>query len=218
MAGTAASCARGSQPFRFAALVTATLALAACGDESKRDDQPFDFYVLSLSWSPSYCAAEGARADRQQCEQDLGFVVHGLWPQFEDGWPEYCDDNALRPSRRQVDAIDDVIPSDGLIRHQWRKHGTCSGLSIDGYFDATRAAFETVALPRLAQDRLSASAIREAFLDANPRLPEDGLAVTCSDGFLREVRLCMTTDLAFRSCPEVAQRSCRQSGLRIPRM
>lgn len=194
------------------------LALASCGDESARSNPPFDFYVLSLSWSPSYCAAEGARADRQQCGQDLGFVVHGLWPQFEDGWPEYCDDNAPRPSRQQVDAIDDVIPSDGLIRHQWRKHGTCSGLSIDSYFEATRAALDAVALPRLTQNRLPAASIRDAFLDANPELPEDGLAVTCSDGLLREVRLCMTTDLEFRSCPEVAQRSCRQSGLRIPRM
>ncbi|MCO6392747.1 ribonuclease T [Aliihoeflea aestuarii] len=218
MAGTAASCADRQLRFGPAALVAATLALAACGDESGQDDKPFDFYVLSLSWSPSYCAAEGTRADRQQCDQDLGFVVHGLWPQFETGWPEYCDDDAPRPSRRQVDDIDDVIPSDGLIRHQWRKHGTCTGLDIDAYFDATRAALDAVALPRLSQDRLPAASIRSVFLDANPGLPEDGLAVTCSDGLLREVRLCMTTELAFRSCPEVAQRSCRQSDLRIPRM
>lgn len=218
MAGTAASCADRSLRFGFVALAAGIAALAACGDESRNDDKPFDFYVLSLSWSPSYCAAEGAQADQQQCGQDLGFVVHGLWPQFETGWPEYCNDDAPRPSRRQVDDIDDVIPSDGLIHHQWRKHGTCTGLSVDGYFDATRSAFAAVTVPQLPQGRLSAGSIRSAFLDANPGLPEDGLAVTCSDGLFREARLCMTTDFAFRSCPEVAQRSCRQSGLRIPPM
>jgi len=218
MAAIAASCADRPLRFKAAALVAAILALTACGDESRNDDKPFDFYVLSLSWSPSYCAAEGARADPQQCDRDMGFVAHGLWPQFESGWPEYCDDDAPRPSRRQVDNIDDVIPSDGLIRHQWRKHGTCTGLTIDGYFDATRAAFEAVSIPRLPEERMSAAEVRSAFLGANRDLPDDGIAVTCSDGLLREVRLCMTTDFAFRACPEVAARSCRQSGLRIPPM
>jgi ribonuclease T2 len=216
MAQTAASCADRPLRFKIGGLLAAMLMLAACGDDSPHAGKPFDFYVLSLSWSPSYCLAEGTQADRQQCEQELGFVVHGLWPQFETGWPEYCDDDAPRPSRRQIDGIADVIPSDGLIRHQWRKHGTCTGLSIDGYFDATRAAFEAVNLPSLSQNRLSATSVRTAFMEANPGLPEDGLAVSCSDGLLREVRLCMSSDFTYRSCPEVAQRSCRQSQLLIP--
>ena len=49
----------------------------------------FDFYVLALSWSPSYCEAEGAEANQQQCKaaRPYAFIVHGLWPQFERGFP-----------------------------------------------------------------------------------------------------------------------------------
>lgn len=200
-------------------LLAACLALAGCGDETGgAQAAPFDFYVLSLSWSPSYCATEGGNADPQQCDadRDLGFVVHGLWPQFEDGWPEYCDDDARNPSRAEIDAIDEIIPSDGLIRHQWRKHGTCSGLSIDAYFDTTRAAFDKISLPELDRRRVSAEGVRAAFLDANNGMSADGLAVTCDSGLLREVRICMTSELDFRSCPQVAERSCRQRDLRLP--
>jgi ribonuclease T2 len=215
MAAIAACCAKRGLTSRLIRALAACLALAGCGEEGAT---PFDFYVLSLSWSPSYCLAEGNDADPQQCtaDRELGFVVHGLWPQFEEGWPEYCDDDAPDPPRDQIDAIDDLIPSDGLIRHQWRKHGTCTGLSLNAYFETTRAAFDAVNLPALGQRRISASSVRTAFVEANDGLPADGLAVTCADGLLREVRICMTTDLEFRACPEVAQRSCRQTDLRLP--
>jgi ribonuclease T2 len=219
MAAIAASFVKPDLNVPFIGLLGVGLFLAGCGAEPDvKRATTFDFYVLSLSWSPSYCAAEGGNADSQQCDADreLGFVVHGLWPQFEQGWPEFCDDDARNPSRSEIEAISDIIPSDGLIRHQWRKHGTCTGLSPDAYFETTRAAFDEVNLPALEQRRISASSVRTAFLEANGGLPADGLAVTCAGGLLREVRICMTTDLEFRPCPEVAQRSCRQNDLRLP--
>lgn len=219
MAAIAASCVDRQSIIRPFWLLAALLALSGCGEEAGVEHAaPFDFYVLSLSWSPSYCAAEGGDADPQQCaaDRDLGFVVHGLWPQFEDGWPEYCDDDARNPSRTQIDAIDDLIPSNGLIRHQWRKHGTCTGLSIDDYFAATRRALEKLNLPDLGTRRVSAQDVRQAFIERNDGLPVDGLAVTCDSGFLREVRICMTAELDFRACPQVAERSCRQRDLRLP--
>lgn len=218
MAAIAAFSADRQLRYRLIGLLGAGLLLAGCGEDTgAKHAAPFDFYVLSLSWSPSYCAAEGGNADPQQCraDRDLGFVVHGLWPQFEEGWPEYCDDDAADPSRGQIDAISDIIPSDSLIRHQWRKHGTCTGLSANAYFETTRAALGEVNLPAMGR-RISASSVRTAFLEANGGLPADGLAVTCAGGLLREVRICMTTDLEFRACPEVAQRSCRQTDLRLP--
>ncbi|MCB1968558.1 MAG: ribonuclease, partial [Candidatus Accumulibacter sp.] len=65
---------------------------AVAGTTSVPLGSGFDFYVLALSWSPAYCLIEGDRANKQQCaeERDLGFVVHGLWPQFESGYPEFC--------------------------------------------------------------------------------------------------------------------------------
>ena len=184
----------------------------------------FDFFVLSLSWSPSYCEAEGASANRYQCrsDRDLGLVVHGLWPQFETGWPESCDTRGNdRVPDALADSMSDIMPSRGLVGHQWRKHGSCSGLDQAAYLKATRAAFERVAIPPLfasasRASRIGAMEAEAAFRDANPELPADGIAISCADGRLDEVRICLTRDLSFRSCPQVDRRGCRQSGLSLP--
>ncbi|EHK57021.1 ribonuclease T2 family protein, partial [Allomesorhizobium alhagi] len=170
----------------------------------------FDFYVLSLSWSPSYCEAEGEDANRQQCAsaRPYAFVVHGLWPQFERGYPENCRTDEEGVDNATLRTLYDIMPSAGLIRHQWRKHGSCAGLSQDDYFDVLRAAREAVAIPaefrRLDAHRtLDPDDAERAFLAANPALTGEGVAVTCDRRFLREVRICLTKDLAFRECPEV---------------
>ena len=184
----------------------------------------FDFYVLSLSWSPSYCAAGGVQANRRQCspERDLAFVVHGLWPQFERGWPEFCaTDEPDRVPEELVSTTLDIIPSAGLIGHQWRKHGSCTGLSQREYLAAAREAFNRVAIP---QGFSNAGAAREvdpgdvesAFIETNQGLAPDGIAVTCAEGRLAEVRICLSKELEFRSCPEVDGRACRAPAVSIP--
>src|ERR1700690_2244045 len=52
----------------------------------------FDYYVLSLSWSPEFCAGPAGARDAAQCGEgrQYAFVVHGLWPQYERGFPESC--------------------------------------------------------------------------------------------------------------------------------
>jgi ribonuclease T2 len=183
----------------------------------------FDFYVLSLSWSPSYCEAEGEEANRQQCEsaRPYAFVVHGLWPQFERGYPENCRTDEERVENSTLRTLYDLMPSAGLIRHQWRKHGSCAGLSQDDYFDVLRAAREAVAVPaefhRLEAYRtLDPDDAERAFLSANPGLGGEGIAVTCDKRFLREVRVCMTKDMTFRACPEVDRRACRLDRVVMP--
>lgn len=183
----------------------------------------FDFYVLSLSWSPSYCEAEGADANQQQCNRGrpYAFVVHGLWPQFERGYPQDCPTDEADVSSETLRGLYDIIPSAGLIRHQWRKHGSCSGLVQSDYFAVLRKARETISVPaefgKLEQYRTVAPADVEAsFRDANSSMPADGIAVTCDERYLREVRICLTKQLDFRSCPEVDRRSCRQSQAVMP--
>lgn len=182
----------------------------------------FDFYVLALSWSPGYCRSLGDRADREQCTASPAFdwIVHGLWPQFERGYPEFCaPGTGQRVPHALANTVKDITPSDGLIQHQWRKHGSCSGLEPDDYFTVTRAAFEQIARPDIdGTQTQSFSAthqeIERAFLSANPDIPPDAIAVTCDRRFLRDVRICMKRDLSgYVACPEVDQRHCPRPDL-----
>ncbi len=55
-------------------------AMAARAEGERAPD--FDYYVLSLSWSPTWCALEGDTRGSPQCDEaaDYGWVLHGLWP------------------------------------------------------------------------------------------------------------------------------------------
>lgn len=208
----------------LAALCAAILAVA--GPARAQQDIPgrFDFYVLSLSWSPTYCEAQGADAeDEPQCSRarPYAFVVHGLWPQYERGFPEDCARPAPYVPNDLVRAMLEVMPSRKLVIHEWRKHGTCSGLGPQGYFDLVRKAKAKVAIPpefqRLNTYRMVAPAdVEAAFRAANPGLEPDMISVDCDSRRLREVRVCMSRELAFRPCPEVDRRACRLGKVAMP--
>jgi ribonuclease T2 len=198
--------------------------LAATCLPALAQDRPgdFDFYVLSLSWSPTYCTLED-HTDEAQCgTEDYGFILHGLWPQYEKGYPEDCRGNLpLRLPSNVLHSITDLTPSPGLVGYQWRKHGICAGLQPEAYFRLTRQAYEKVKIPQefveAAEDETRAPMdIERAFLAANPGLRADAIAVTCKDRHLSDIRICMTKDLRFRSCPEVDADRCRTRQIDIP--
>lgn len=186
----------------------------------------FDYYVLALSWSPSYCEAEATERDKLQCGggRPFHFVVHGLWPQNERGYPEDCPTDAPRVPDALVDEMLDIMPSRGLVGHEWRSHGACTGLNQEDYFAELRAAYEAVDIPdrfEVLEQALSVAPaeIARAFLDANRgRLTPDAIVVTCGGGTrLDEVRLCVDKQLRFRSCGAQTQRSaCRRDRVRMP--
>ena len=208
--------------FLFAVVAFAQSAAGqAAANNERRPNEPgrFDFYVLALSWSPSYCAASAERApDRapdQQCSgRPFAFVVHGLWPQYEQGFPSFCQVPAPRLNRAIVGANLDLMPSPRLIFHEWDRHGTCSGVSAEAYFEDVRKARAAVTIPQdyAALDKpamVSPGEISAAFIKANPGLSRNGLSVACDSKRLNEVRICLNKDLSFRDCPELARRSCR---------
>ncbi|MEM9222033.1 MAG: ribonuclease T2 [Pseudomonadota bacterium] len=179
-------------------------------------------YVLALSWSPTYCEDKGPRREPLQCalHADHTFIVHGLWPNARDGSVNFCDTDAPPPSRRTMGDMLDIMPSESLVRHQWRKHGTCSGLSGDAYFETVRRARGKVSVPpglATLQDtiRVRPQILREAFLRANADLSPDDIYVRCKGNDLVEVRICMTPNLDFRACPKVENRRCRAPMLEV---
>jgi ribonuclease T2 len=218
------------QVARFAAAAAAAasllaLSIASVPAEDVRQNQPgeFDFYVLSLSWSPSFCDASGDRANRQaECgERPYSFVVHGFWPQYEKGFPEYCQVPSPRLDRNIVSSMLDLMPAPRLIFHEWDRHGTCSGLPPRGYFEAVRKARAVVKIPPEFLDvkselTVTPDGVEEAFAKANPGLTRAAMAIGCDNKRLREIRICMTRDLAFHECPEVERRSCRRDQLVMP--
>jgi ribonuclease T2 len=203
-------------PVGLAGLLAAFL-LAAAPAGAGNTPGDFDFYVLSLSWSPTYCATD-KRPDPAECDKPHGFIVHGLWPQYETGYPSDCASNMpRRVVQGIVDGLADIMPGAGLVNHEWQTHGLCSGLNQANYFATLRCASQAVALPAdLTGRRLAPREIEQAFIAANPRMIETGIAVQCNRGLLDEVRICLTKDLAFRRCPEVDRRGCHVPEIAVP--
>jgi ribonuclease T2 len=208
------------------AFVSLTAVEAPAQDARQNTAGQFDFYVLALSWSPSFCESSSERGNgrppQQQCgERPYSFVVHGLWPQYDKGFPEYCQVPAPRLDRNIVSSMLDLMPAPGLIFHEWDRHGTCSGLSARAFFDIVRKARAVVKIPESYLDIRAAltvtpTEVKDAFVKANPGLTESGFAIDCDNKRLREIRLCLTRDLAFRECPEVSRRACRRDRIVMP--
>jgi ribonuclease T2 len=218
-----------------AALLASLSVVAQAQDRRQNTAGEFDFYVLSLSWSPSFCEASAERSARresngqsgssranQQCgERPYAFVVHGLWPQYERGFPEYCQVPAPRIDRNIVSTMLDIMPAPRLIFHEWDRHGTCSGLAARAYFDNVRKARALVKIPDQFLDvketlTVTPDEVEEAFVKANPGLTRNGIAVGCDNRRLREVRICLGKDMSFRDCAEVDRRTCRRERLVMP--
>lgn len=197
--------------------LTMGLALAiASGAEAKRHGQSqnnhragdFDYYVVSLSWSPTYCATVGQREGGAQCngQRPFAFVLHGLWPQYHRGWPQFCETRS-RPwvPENTISAMLDVMPSKKLIIHQYKKHGTCSGLTPEAYFDVSRKLYDSIKIParyQLPEEPLQVSPgeVVGDFIKANPELKPDMIAVSCGGRRLRELRVCFGRDLKPQTC------------------
>ncbi|MEO6910320.1 MAG: ribonuclease T2 [Edaphobacter sp.] len=176
--------------------------------------QPFDYYLLNLSWSPEFCATH---PNANECAQHLAFTLHGLWPQNSGGsYPENCS-NA--PGPKNPAGYSDIYPDLGLLRHEWKTHGTCSGLAPDAFFALARQAVRSVVIPAQFSTldhptAMSPGQILGLFAESNPAIPRDGLALSCGNNYLTAIEVCMSKALRPIACGPI--RSCRANSVRIP--
>lgn len=194
-------------------LIWVLMAAPALADGEKAG--VFDYWVVSLSWSPNWCALEGDARKSPQCDaaHDHGWILHGLWPQYHRGYPAFCRTAYRAPSRQMTSDMADIMGTSGLAWHQWRKHGVCSGLSPANYFALSRRAYNSINRPPIFRKidqtmRLPASVIEEAFLEANPEWEADMVTITCKQGYIQEARICLSRDLAPVPCGQDVVRDC----------
>ncbi len=211
----------------FTAMAAALLAAVspACARERGQAGE-FDYYALVLSWSPTYCEGRGRNDDSPQCNggRPFAFVLHGLWPQYERGWPQNCR-LRKRPwvPRPLIDSMLDIMPSPRLVIHEYKKHGTCSGLSPEGYYDLSRRLYDRIKIParfRGPKDAITVSPaeVEAAFLEANPKLKPEMISIVCRRGRLSELRICFSRDQRLRVCGrnENQARLCSAEKITMP--
>ena len=205
-------------------IVAAGASARGHGHRDRGSDAParFDYYLMSLSWSPSFC--ETHANETEQCgSKGFGFVLHGLWPQNRNGsWPQHCR-TAAEPDAATVARTLAFMPSRHLIEHEWQTHGSCTGLDPTAYFDLADHAFARIKVPTVlaapqSPPQLSAAAVVQAFVQANPGLRDDMISVDCHDGSeLTEVRVCLNKEsLAPQACAGRVRNTCRYGNLKIP--
>ncbi|HEU4374449.1 MAG TPA: ribonuclease [Telluria sp.] len=164
----------------------------------------FDYYAVALSWSPAFCATHD---DPDECApgRQAGFVMHGLWPQYEKGYPQECSTERLQPREREKFAS--LYPSPKMIGHEWSKHGTCSGLDPAAYFEMSARLRGQLAIPApyqrpAAPVRITYGEFVQAFRAANPRMAENAVLPFCGGGgkFLNEIHACFDKRGGSTSC------------------
>ncbi|MDW5267148.1 MULTISPECIES: ribonuclease T2 [Acidobacteriaceae] len=206
-------CNSSQTPTRSSDIQRASSSRQASVTQATSANQPFDYYLLNLSWSPEFCYSHPNAAE---CTQHRAFTLHGLWPQNNTGpFIENCS-NASGP--RDPSVYSDIYPDTGLLRHEWKTHGTCSGLAPDAFFNLARQAVQSIAIPTelTTLDRqisMTPNQILDLFASANPSFPRESLALSCGNNYLTAIEVCMSKTLQPIACGPI--RSCRANSVRI---
>jgi ribonuclease T2 len=192
------------------------LKTTANNSSSKNDiaSSDFDFYVLSMSFQPEFCF-QHKRDSFPGCENPQDFwrtslTLHGLWPEDYDGsWPSTCTDEEFNPKTVHdlgPDRFDHLWPNVkssepskvhySFWEHEWTKHGTCTGLSQDEYFDTALKHF--LPTPSFVRDNygleVSSSDLLKAYRE-DQSYNDGDIILVCSGGrYLSEVRICVAKD------------------------
>jgi len=209
----------GAKPKQVTPSAVAARPSPTVAAQAKSGSASFDFYVLNLSWSPDYCASNSGD-DPQQCSlgKKLGFVLHGLWPQYDRGYPSDCSTVKLQENVKAQ--FPNLYPSEKLYDHEWEKHGTCSGLTPEGYLALSKRLQDSIAIPAPYKApeqpiRVTSTRLKQDFVASNPGLSESSLAAYCSGSgrFLQELYVCFSTDGRPTSCSkEIHDKAAKSCG------
>jgi ribonuclease T2 len=177
-------------------------------------DKEFDYYLLALSWSPAYCRFNPRNNVQCNGKQTYRFVIHGLWPnKIKQRSPIFCQTTKNKINKAIVDNVFPYMPSEKLINHEWRKHGSCSGLDPEMYFIYSIKLYQKIKFPEIfyqSNDHaLTASDLRLALKQANPALEQhDSVRIVTknqkrnSHKIFQEIRICYNKTLtAPINCP-----------------
>ena len=178
----------------------------------------FDYYVMTLSWAPGFCDLGGKETSSPECAEGSGdgFVVHGLWPERNDGsYPENCPS---RPGFTTDAAWQGVIPTRDLATHEWQTHGTCTPYSADDFFKLVRKAYQSVKIPSALahttqQTMQPPDEIIQSFARINTGLPAGSIVLSCGRNYLTAIEVCFDRDLNPRACSGL--RTCRANAVKI---
>lgn len=187
---------------------------AAQPQQTVATGQPYDFYLLNLSWSPEYCVTNPGAVE---CSQHLGFVVHGLWPQNNDGsYPKNC---GTRPGPTSASSWQGLFPTAALAQHEWITHGVCTPYDADTYFGLVRKARAEVQIPAAFSGASQPASDTPAdiiaqFAKVNTGIPAAGIALSCGNNALTAMEFCFDKNLNAIACQGI--RSCRANTVKIP--
>ena len=187
---------------------------------SNSSQATFDYYLLTLSWAPQFCATNPKGKSSAECDpkKEMGLVVHGLWPQYNNGkWPQDCASTPPVASAT-VDHMLPIMPGKDLIQHEWAKHGTCSGLSVDDYFAAIEKLYNGLSVPDdfkkpSSSSEAAPSDIEQKFATAN-QAGSASFRVSCPQNEFSAVEVCLSKDFKYQACPDTLK-ECHASQIKV---
>ena len=191
--------------------------LAALAGAAGADEPPaapaFDYWVLALTWNPQYCIDHPREIE---CAHAYGFVVHGLWPQNEQGSMEDCDTSSGRVDKALVERMLPLMPSAALIQHEWYEHGSCSGMDASKYFLSIERLHRALVVPGVYSEvgkplKTTLDELKAEFGQSNPSITPEKMVGVCSGRYLKEVRICYDRDFKSRECGERVRDKCGDS-------
>jgi ribonuclease T2 len=180
----------------------------------------FDFFLLVRQYSPTLCSSTSCSKDTVS-----EFTIHGLWPEYYNGYPSYCTDASFSEKSLDGSTVDQMNcewPSfnggnSGFWSHEWEKHGTCSldvlpteedyfskGLEVNDMYDVN-VALTKAGISIVDGNEVEASAIQAALNDA---YGVNGV-LKCQNGALSEVWMCLDKETyePFQ-CPSSLSSTC----------